>query len=311
MHKNIKIFVSHRIDIDSFKIELPIYVNVLCGAYRPHQETGLLNDNTGDNISQKQPFYSELTVQYWAWKNQQADYYGLCHYRRYISFSNKRYKTSPSNFIRVPFLDKDSVKKYKLNDIKTIENLLNDYDCLLGEPSDVCNWIPSNGKKIPNDVFELWIAFENVYEKDVIILERIIDKLYPEYSLIYKEYFAGTKHRGFNCFIMKKEIFFEMCNFQFTILQEFEKIIDASKYTDENKRRVYGYMAEILFGIFTYKLQKEKKYRIKDLQLVYFYNTKKNICIKDRLICFIYKNYLIFTPIIKLIKLLRNKILSR
>ena len=80
--KSIKIFVSHRIDIDSFQIPNPIFVNVLCGAYRPHKDNGLIGDNTGDNISELQPYFSELTVQYWAWKNQDADYYGLCHYRR-------------------------------------------------------------------------------------------------------------------------------------------------------------------------------------------------------------------------------------
>ena len=43
-------------------------------------------DNTGDNISEKNGSYNELTTIYWAWKNYDADYYGLCHYRRYLSF---------------------------------------------------------------------------------------------------------------------------------------------------------------------------------------------------------------------------------
>ncbi len=87
--KNIKIFVSHRIDIESFQVPNQLFVNILCGAFRPHKDIGLIGDNTGDNISEQQPFFSELTVQYWAWKNQEADYYGLCHYRRYLSFTKK------------------------------------------------------------------------------------------------------------------------------------------------------------------------------------------------------------------------------
>lgn len=41
-------------------------------------------DNTGDNISVKNPDYCELTVTYWAWKNQKNAYKGLYHYRRIL-----------------------------------------------------------------------------------------------------------------------------------------------------------------------------------------------------------------------------------
>ena len=44
------------------------------------------HDDEGDNISQKNKTYCELTAQYWAWKNEDADYYGFFHYRRYLAF---------------------------------------------------------------------------------------------------------------------------------------------------------------------------------------------------------------------------------
>ena len=62
----------------------PMYLPVHVGAegkpplqYQP--------DNTGDNISRKNPNYCELTGLYWAWKNLDADYIGLVHYRRHFS----------------------------------------------------------------------------------------------------------------------------------------------------------------------------------------------------------------------------------
>lgn len=44
-----------------------------------------LKDNTGDNISEENPYYGELTGLYWIWKN--ADYdnediVGFCHYNK-------------------------------------------------------------------------------------------------------------------------------------------------------------------------------------------------------------------------------------
>ena len=88
---DIKIFVSHRIDLDSETIDNPLYIPVRCGAvYDERENVTMLGDDTGDNISEKRMTYNELTVQYWAWKNVKADYYGLCHYRRYLSFSKNK-----------------------------------------------------------------------------------------------------------------------------------------------------------------------------------------------------------------------------
>ena len=62
-------------------------------ALHPDLDLGYITDATGDNISSKNGNYSELTAQYWAWKNlKDVEYIGLCHYRRYfkhlVTFEN-------------------------------------------------------------------------------------------------------------------------------------------------------------------------------------------------------------------------------
>jgi len=123
----IKIFVSHRTDLISDTIDNPIYVNVRCGAIQDKEnKSNLQGDDTGENISYKKPNFSELTVMYWAWKNQDADYYGLCHYRRYMAFSKQKFDEDIYGNVQCKYLDNKAIEKYGLNNddliYGTVEN---------------------------------------------------------------------------------------------------------------------------------------------------------------------------------------------
>ncbi len=61
-----------------------------------------LQDDTGDNISEKNKRYCEMTGAYWAWKNTCSKYTGFCHYRR-------RFEDLTSIAIRLAKEDFDAV----------------------------------------------------------------------------------------------------------------------------------------------------------------------------------------------------------
>ena len=87
------------------EIYLPIHVGA-----EGKGELGYQKDNVGENISSLNPYFCELTGVYWAWKNLDAEYIGLDHYRRY--FSTKKVKYKDGMDINEVVLDKKSTEQY-------------------------------------------------------------------------------------------------------------------------------------------------------------------------------------------------------
>ena len=274
------IFVSHRIDIESELVDNPLYIPVRCGAvFDDKNPMKILGDDTGENISEKRMSFCEFTVQYWAWKNCDADYYGLCHYRRYLSFSPKRFKTNEYTMVHVPVLTPGSKKKYGFLDAGHMSEVISEHDIITSEYAPV--------EKIPSitrwhhTVRDLWEDHSGIFfEKSSIdLLFDLIDRMAPEFSQSAREYFDGRLHRGFNCFVLKKELFDRLCRFQFPIMFEAEKLLDTTGYT-QTMLRTPAFLGEMLYGIFLYHITTKETWRVKELQLVFFANTEK---IKSRI----------------------------
>lgn len=84
---------------------IPIQV----GAALCQERVAEILDCEGENISQKNGNYSELTALYWMWKNRLeksvedkvVNYYGLAHYRRMLSLSEEDIKLLLENDVDV------------------------------------------------------------------------------------------------------------------------------------------------------------------------------------------------------------------
>jgi len=192
---------------------------------------GFLHDDTGGNISEKNHSYCELTAQYWAWKNIEADYYGFFHYRRYLypKAGTKR----PYRIERKPtpaLLDRLGYEKFA--------DLIQRYDLILPKGENM--YVP---------VREHYASAPFHHGKDLALAEQIVRERHPEMAAAVEGYLSGTVCWFGNIFIMKRKIFHDYCAWQFPILEEFDRRADVSGYTTQ-EQRVDGYLAERLLGIY-------------------------------------------------------------
>lgn len=259
---DIKIFVSHRIDLESETIENPLFVNVRCGAtYDKRKNVDMIGDDTGDNISEKREQYCEFTVQYWAWKNVEADYYGLCHYRRYFSFNDKKLPVDGGGHIGFQHIDEKSIKELELNQNK-MKLVIEDSDIIISTPFKC------------SSVYKQYKSVEYLNIRDIEICREVINEEFPEYSYAFDKYMNGTEFYPCAMFIMKKELFFEYSSWLFRILFKLEEKIDFSNYGEEANRTI-GHIGERLLGVFLTFIKEKNNYKIKFLQRAIFWRPEK------------------------------------
>lgn len=267
---NIQILVSTHKQAEFFDSEIlkPIQVG---SEKAPDAFENMLHDNEGDNISDLNPMYCELTAQYWAWKNLDCDYVGFCHYRRYFSFAGQQFNENEYGEVMEPQITVAAQQKYKLTD-ETIASTVSEYDVLTTGFKDL--------RKFP-DFFstplEQYAKAKMLKVKDLENVAKIVKELYPDYSEDVDSYLNGNYSCFCNMYIMKKPIFNDYCEWLFSILQEFVKRTDMSHYSKECLRTP-GHLAERLFNIFyKHAMRCNWGWKTKELQCVHFEDTDPRI----------------------------------
>lgn len=244
--KDVKIFVCYHKNTPVFESECIIPIHV--GKANSSVNLNMIGDNTKDNISDRNGSWCELTALYWMWKNVQADYYGLFHYRRFLNFN----QIGGGYEVFTDFSD-DNIQQFGWTDEK-IRNVCSQYDILTSpiwkiHPAGLPHMIQTN-----YDFYD-----KEHFIKDLDIVINLIKEKYPEiYPYALKSLYS-TESFFANMMIMKKEYFNEYCEWIFDILFTAEQLIDISEY-DSYQKRIWGFIAERLANCFLEYLKAKNTY---------------------------------------------------
>ena len=209
-------------------ITIPDYVfPIQVGRENADKTISDIVDNTGDNISERNGNYSELTGLYWLWKNKlissadlengenesggeeyKRQYYGFGQYRRMLDFTS-------DDLLRL---------------------IDNDVDAILPYPMPYEPNIHAHHERY-------------IQSSDWEALLQALSELQPEYSKVFDGVLNQTYLYNYNVILAKKSVLKNYCSWLFPILMRVEELTDAKNRSE----RYIGYMAETLETLYFMK----------------------------------------------------------
>lgn len=244
---NIKIIIAmhkpYRVPADS--LYLPVHVGaagketlVLSeeggrddGDVRKSASGRVCRDDAGENISDRNDTYCELTGLYWAWKNLECDALGLVHYRRYFTCKDRRFRR------------KHPPQECAMTG-QEAEELLAGCDVV----------VPARRNYYIETLYSHYAHTLDGRHLDVA--REVIAEKYPEYLSACDRAYARRGGYMFNMFLMRRREAEAYCAWLFSVLAEVEARTDVAGLTGF-ERRIYGRVSEILFNVWLEKRRSE------------------------------------------------------
>ncbi|SLN69080.1 DUF4422 domain-containing protein [Roseisalinus antarcticus] len=218
----------------------PIHVGA-AGAKAPLPD--MIGDDTGDNISDRNAAYCELTALWWAWKNDKdSTHLGLLHYRRVLDFAQDHHGPTAELF---------------LGELR-IPDWLDATEAWLDANPDIDVVVPK-AHRMGATVRENYLNGHAPGDFDRT--RAILAEDHPDYLPAFDAVAAGHEIRLGNMGLMRRDLFERYCAFLFPVLERLEASdIDRTDY-NAYQSRYLGFVAERLFTVFLHRLRTEEPAR--------------------------------------------------
>ena len=200
---------------------------------------GMLADNTGDNISDKNESFCELTALYWAWKNDRdSDFIGLMHYRRLLDVVGEIDGGRAEAYVGAVDVE-DWIERTEA----WMEAELDNWDIILPRVHQMAVSVEDN-----------YLASH--HKEDFDKMREVIAADYPAYLDAFDTSAKSNDMRLGNIALMRREVFDRYCSWLFDILLKVDASdIDRSNYSPYQSRYI-GFLAERLLTVFILQEQR-------------------------------------------------------
>lgn len=181
---------------------------------------GYCSHAEGDSIASLNSSYCELTGLYWLWKNVNAQYKGLAHYRRILA-------SCPTKKIEQVLNSDDYISALHNADVLTA--VAKRYPLATVQSHYI------NSKK----------CYQNIHEDDISALKQAMKSAGMDYCKVLDGVLNGHKAHMLNIFCMREDMFDSYCSWLFNVVDVFYSL--RSQRIDQ--KRFVGAMSEFLLDV--------------------------------------------------------------
>ena len=211
---------------------------------------GYLGDNTGDNISDLNPYINELTAVYWMWKNTSHTIIGHCSYRRFFTASEEKPLNliDDQNFSHEKILTRDEALK------------------LLADCDIVVTRLALHDAPQLEDI-KLTVG-EDLSKFAATLMRKHLLRTHPDYVDAFDYVINSPSYYECHMFVTRRNIFDTYCKWLFSFIldaldEAFRKI--DFKNLPPNVRRLVGFFSERMMTVWLMK----NRLRVKEINKMF------------------------------------------
>ena len=183
-----------------------------------------IGDDTGDNISLLNNRYCELTALWWMWKNADAEYKGLVHYRRHFRTLDTSMMRAGDRFDRIATEA--------------------DFRSLIANGAAVI--VPNRRNYYIETIQSHWEHTLPVEQLEVT--RRVLADLSPSSMGFFERVLSSRGAHMFNMMLMRSDLFDDYCSWLFPLLFELARRLNPDQYDSFNARYL-GRVSELMLDV--------------------------------------------------------------